>query len=74
LKWWKKEQTPDPKTDEKKLITFLSHSNEKGLTDEGQPFDFLVELRGIEPLTPRLPAGKGRKSQSLIYRLVSRFR
>jgi len=40
----------------------------------GQPFSFfLVELRGIEPLTPRLPARKGRKTQSLNCRLVSRF-
>jgi hypothetical protein len=30
-------------------------------------------LRGIEPLTPRLPEGKGRKTQSLTFRLVSRF-
>jgi len=29
--------------------------------------------QGIEPLTPRLPVGKGRKTQSLSYRLVSRF-
>jgi len=36
-------------------------------------FVYLVELRGIEPLTPRLPAGTGRKTQSLINRLVSRF-
>jgi hypothetical protein len=36
-------------------------------------FYFLVELRGIEPLTPRLPEGKDRKTQSLSYRLVSRF-
>ncbi len=36
--------------------TKLVQSNEKGLASDGQPSDFLVELRGIEPLTPRLPA------------------
>jgi hypothetical protein len=36
--------------------TKLAQLNEKGLTDNGQPLENLVELRGIEPLTPRLPA------------------
>jgi integrase len=36
--------------------TKLAQSNEKGSADESQPLDKLVELRGIEPLTPRLPA------------------
>ena len=30
--------------------------NEKGLVNDDQPIENLVELRGIEPLTPRLPA------------------
>jgi integrase-like protein len=36
--------------------TKLVQSNEKGLAIESQPSENLVELRGIEPLTPRLPA------------------
>jgi len=36
--------------------TKLVQSTEKGLTREGQALENLVELRGIEPLTPRLPA------------------
>jgi hypothetical protein len=37
----------------------VEQSNEKGLTIESQPVENLVELRGIEPLTPRLPVGLG---------------
>ena len=52
----------------------LQHNpDKKGLAMIANPLKDLVELRGIEPLTPRLPAGKGRKSQSLINRLVSRL-
>jgi hypothetical protein len=40
--------------------TKLVQSNEKGSVNEDQPFENLVELRGIEPLTPRLP-GKPEK-------------
>ncbi len=36
--------------------TKLVQSNEKGLVNDDQPLENLVELRGIEPLTPRLPA------------------
>ncbi len=36
--------------------TKLVQSNEKGSVNDDQPFENLVELRGIEPLTPRLPA------------------
>jgi integrase len=36
--------------------TKLTQSNEKGSVNNDQPFENLVELRGIEPLTPRLPA------------------
>jgi hypothetical protein len=45
------------------------HQKQKGLTLRSTLLLFLVELRGIEPLTPRLPAGNGRKPQSLIFRL-----
>jgi hypothetical protein len=37
------------------------------------PFFVLVELRGIETLTPRLPEGKGRKTQSTILELSPDF-
>jgi integrase len=36
--------------------TKVAQSNEKGSVNNDQPFENLVELRGIEPLTPRLPA------------------
>ena len=44
------DQVLNPPTDTK-----LALSNEKGLVNDDQPFENLVELRGIEPLTPRLP-------------------
>jgi hypothetical protein len=40
--------------------TKLVQPNEKGSSDNGQPFENLVELRGIEPLTPRLPGEAGK--------------
>jgi hypothetical protein len=33
----------------------MAQLNEKGLVNDDQPLENLVELRGIEPLTPRLP-------------------
>ena len=39
--------------------TKLAQSNEKGSVNDDQPLENLVELRGIEPLTPRLPDGLG---------------
>jgi len=51
----------------------LHKATKKELAAIANPLNDLVELRGIEPLTPRLPVGKGRKTQSLINRLVSRF-
>ncbi len=37
------------------LAQLLTQDIEKGLAFVSQPFENLVELRGIEPLTPRLP-------------------
>jgi len=36
-------------------MDMVEQSNENGSTIESQPVENLVELRGIEPLTPRLP-------------------
>jgi hypothetical protein len=37
----------------------MAQSNEKGLASDSQPVENLLELRGIEPLTPRLPVDLG---------------
>jgi len=37
----------------------LARINEKGFAYDSQPPENLVELRGIEPLTPRLPVNLG---------------
>ncbi len=40
-----------------KVATVLQKSKEKGVWLSPNPFDFLVEQRGIQPLTSRLPVG-----------------
>jgi hypothetical protein len=57
----------------KSTLQLLDSPMKKGLALIANPLSFLVELRGIEPLTPRLSAKKGRKTQSLVCHLVSRF-